>query len=178
MNDSSLFLFVIGVVVVMLWPDGAAAHPKKTWSQTHMLRHMQPVTHLSLLLLVEFHHSLALLWNPAHQSLTCLVVPYICRLAWQPSRPHASRGVTFAPLFVSQNNIRSPVVFLVPHPFLPCSTHCPLDSILWQHQKHLTQWLDLKEKYIDSCVMPAWSCYVPHETAYIRLWKSLMNEIV
>ena len=79
-----------------------------------------------------------------------LVASHICQLAWQPAGPHASRGATFALLFVSQNNIRSPIVFPVPHLFSP--------AVLWtlfagsERLKHLTQWLLVSKKGTQSPV--------------------------
>lgn len=81
-------------------------------------------------------------------------VSHICRLAWQPEGPHASRGETFAPLFVSQNNIRSPIVFSSP-PQTP-STHCLSNSIRGKVESKTfgSMIFDTLEICIDSCETP------------------------
>lgn len=138
--------------------------PKTLITNTHTVTH----AHLSLLLPLEFHHSLALLWNPAHQFLAA---PRICQLAWQPTGPHASRGVTYAPLFVSQNNIRSPIVFPVPHLLSP--TLHPLSPGL--HSLTARDWnfwpndFWFQRNVHRLLCKPSWSHYVPETTG---LWKS------
>lgn len=81
-------------------------------------------------------------------------VSHICRLAWQPEGPHASRGETFAPLFVSQNNIISPIVFSSPpsrHP-PPTVSQTPFAE-RWR-VKHLARWFLILRKYAWTHVRP------------------------
>lgn len=72
----------------------------------------------------------SLLWNGA---LRFLVFPQICQFSLWQTEPYAPH-VMLVPLFVTRNNIRSPVVF--PAPPITSLTLSPLYAIRWQKQKH------------------------------------------
>lgn len=99
------------------------------------------------------------------------VIPHICRPCVATHRTTCLTWcATFAPLFVSQNNIRSPMFFQHLHP--PHSTHSPLDSNRRRAETETfdPMTLDFKEMYRHLCYTSCWHC-VPHDDTDTTLWK-------
>lgn len=132
----------------MLWPDRTAGQScstlQKTLSQTHTLSHTHTVTLTPVAAAPGWVSSLARILCCETRLITFSLPPlvsHICWLAWQPAGPHASTGVAFALLFVSQNNTKSPIVFPVPHLCSPTPPTVPWTLFAGSEWlKHLTLW--------------------------------------
>lgn len=95
----------------------------------------------------------SLLWNMARLVSLSPVSPHICQLGRTPTQPHASRGVTFALLFVTQNNIRSPVFFFQtsPSPFSAFPPTLPRASFAGWNKLHDSVASAFTQVLADSC---------------------------